>query len=111
MNVGAITAALPPADSPRFAETMNRLPPAQQRQVVARQFEAILLRQLLAPVLDSLPGDPGGVYGFFLTDAFAQKLSGGSGFGLARVIEQQLSPPTAAPAPPPSPTRNGPPKA
>ncbi|WP_043589374.1 rod-binding protein, partial [Geminisphaera colitermitum] len=73
----------------------------------AAQFEAILIRQLLAPALNSLtsgnalssssPSAPGatagsGIYGYMLTDVMAQSLSQNGGLGLARVIEQQLSP-------------------
>ena len=93
MDVAAITAPASTSDATRFADRVSRMPPAEQRKVVAQQFEAILLRQLLAPVLNALPGDKSGVYGYMLTDAFAQKLSAGSGLGLANLVERQLSPP------------------
>jgi peptidoglycan hydrolase FlgJ len=66
--------------------------PAEQRRVVAQQFEAILLRQLLAPALQTMPGAGNGMYSYMLTDAFAQKLSAGGGMGLASMLERQFTP-------------------
>ncbi len=66
----------------------------------ASQFEAIILRQLLAPSVEpmmsgSLGGakDSGGsMYGFMLTDTLANSLAQGGGLGLARILERQLTP-------------------
>jgi len=104
VQVTPVTSAPLSADSPHFGERLRSLPPAEQRRVVAEQFEAVLLRQLLGPTLQKLPGAGGnGVYGYMLTDAFAQKLSSGSGLGLARLLERQFTPPgehlPAAPSP------------
>ena len=74
----------------------------------AESFEAIILRQLLAPTIEPMmsggmggkpgPGAGGGsVYGFMLTDTLANSLSKGGGLGLARMLEKQLTP-HAAPA-------------
>lgn len=92
MQVAAIATSQSPADAGNFAERLRGLSPAQQRHVVAQQFEAILLRQLLAPALQSLPGAGNGIYNYMLTDAFAQKLSAGSGLGLSRLLERQFTP-------------------
>jgi len=69
--------------------------------VVAQEFEAILLRQLLAPALQTMPGAGNGMYSYMLTDAFAQKLSAGNGLGLSGMLERQFTPrgETAAAAP------------
>jgi peptidoglycan hydrolase FlgJ len=80
------------ADPAKFAERMSQMPPAEQRHVVAQQFEAILLRQLLAPALQTMPGAGNGIYSYMLTDAFAQKLSAGNGLGLAKILERQFTP-------------------
>lgn len=66
----------------------------------AGQFEAIMLRQLLAPSIEpmmsgglggaSAPG--GGIYGYMLTDAIAGSISKGGGLGLSAMIEKQLTP-------------------
>lgn len=69
----------------------------------ASQFEAIILRQLLAPTIDPLMSGGmgggekdagGGVYGYMLTDVMADSLSKGGGLGLARMLQKQFSPPT-----------------
>ena len=74
----------------------GQLDPAEQRQAVGEQFEAILVRQFLQQSLGSLMGDGkeggGGVYGYMLTDTLADKLTQGGGMGLASVITRQLSP-------------------
>jgi flagellar protein FlgJ len=96
-------------DPARLTERLNRMSPVEQRRVVAQQFEAILLRQLLAPALKTMPGAGNGIYSYMLTDAFAQKLSAGNGLGLASMLERQFTPrgetaqaapsaPTASPA-------------
>jgi len=79
-------------------------PSAKQIQAAARQFEAIILRQLLTPAIEPLmshglggnsPGSGsggGGVYGYLVTDVLANSLSQGGGLGLARMLEKQLAP-------------------
>jgi flagellar protein FlgJ len=67
------------------------------RQKVAAQFEAVLVRQLLAPALNGImggqSGGPGaGMYGYMLTDILSSKLTEGQGLGLGSVIARQLSP-------------------
>ena len=64
------------------------------------QFEAIILRQLLAPSMESImsgnlggaQGSGGSMYGYMLTDTMAGSLAQGGGLGLARMIEKQLTP-------------------
>ncbi len=70
----------------------------------ARQFEAIMVRQLIAPAIEpmmsgsSLGGEKsdgdsgGGVYGYMLTDVLSTSITQGGGLGLADVITRQLSP-------------------
>jgi peptidoglycan hydrolase FlgJ len=70
----------------------------------ASSFEAIILRQLLAPAIEPMmsggmgggaqgpAAGGGGVYGYMLTDTLANSLSQGGGFGLARMLEKQLTP-------------------
>jgi peptidoglycan hydrolase FlgJ len=78
-------------------------PNKEQIRAAARQFEAIILRQLLSPAIEPLmsnglgtkaagQGGGGGVYGYLATDALANSLSQGSGLGLAKILEKQLTP-------------------
>jgi len=70
--------------------------PAEQRKAVAGQFEAIMLRQMLSQSVGSMMGGDdspsGSIYGYMLTDSFAQKLAQGGGMGLSKIIELQLTP-------------------
>ncbi len=68
---------------------------------VAAQFEAILVRQLLAPTMTAMlgkeSGAAGSVYGDMLTNTLSEQLTrGGGGLGLSRLLEQQLTPRGAA---------------
>jgi len=65
--------------------------PAQAAEV-ARQFETILLRQVLSESMKPLlqDGPAGQVYGYFLTDSLADSVSRGGGLGLAHILQTQL---------------------
>jgi len=92
------------AETGATAAPSSARPSPQQIQAAARQFEAIILRQLLAPAIDplmshGLGGDSkgngsggGGVYGYLVTDVLANSLSQGGGLGLAHMLEKQLTP-------------------
>lgn len=87
---------------------LSQLPPEQQAREVGRQFESILVRQLLNESIGkSLMGGDGAqsdVYGYMMTDLLADRLTQGSGFGLGKMLAQQLAPhSTTKPA---SPTRS-----
>jgi Rod binding domain-containing protein len=108
MSIDAISSLATARPSPallaaaRTAERSDPGSPLQAEDVkkAARQFEAILMRQLLAPAIEpmmngSLGGASttgGGVYGYMLTDVLANSITQGGGLGLASVIESQLSP-------------------
>lgn len=81
---------------PLTGAALRNAAPDVQRQEVASQFEAILVRQLLGPTMTSMlgkdSGAAGSVYGDMLTDTFAQQLTRGGGLGLGRLLEQQLAP-------------------
>lgn len=74
----------------------------KQGGVAAKQFEAIILRQLLSPAIEPMMNSGlggaeggssgGGVYGYMLTDVLANSLSQGGGLGLSRILEKQLTP-------------------
>jgi Rod binding domain-containing protein len=75
---------------------LRNAPPEVQRKQVAQQFEAILVRQLLSSSVGSMLGGKdntaGNVYGDLMTNALADQLTAGQGFGFARLVEQQLTP-------------------
>jgi flagellar protein FlgJ len=103
----AARAAAAPRSQPLTGAALRNAPEAVQRAEVSAQFEAILLRQMLAPTMTSMLGSESGaaasVYGDMLTDTLAQQLSRGGGLGLAQMMAQQLAPRTpVAPAGSPS---------
>jgi flagellar protein FlgJ len=82
-------------------------PTSAELAKAAQQFEAIMVRQLLAPAIEPMmnggvggeksksgAGGGGGVYGYMLTDTLANSIAQGGGLGLAQVINRQLSPAT-----------------
>ncbi len=110
MNIAAIASTT--TRQPLTAAALRTAAPEVQRQQVAAQFEAILVRQLLSKSVTSMLGganDVGGnVYGDMLTDSLAQQLTAGPGLGLGRMITQQLTP-RGHPAPnPPNPAAAAP---
>jgi flagellar protein FlgJ len=64
---------------------------------VSRQFEAVLLRQIMQdirkPVLASTDSDStvNGIYSDMINNQMADSISRSGGFGLARSLQQQLS--------------------
>ena len=114
MNVSSINSA---ADARRVfateagggAVSSSAAPSSRQVRAAARQFEAIILRQLLTPAIEPLMSHGiggkgaensggGGVYGYLVTDVLANSLSQGGGLGLSRMLEKQLSPKSATSA-------------
>jgi flagellar protein FlgJ len=82
-------------------------PNATELAKAAQQFEAIMVRQLLAPAIEPMmnggmggeksksgAGGGGGVYSYMLTDTLANSIAQGGGLGLSSVISRQLSPAT-----------------
>jgi Rod binding domain-containing protein len=104
MDVSSIlSSSLPSAATSAVPSLRNAHTPAAQRKAVAGQFEAILLRQFLSGSVGSMLGGEdsasGSVYGYLLTDVLSQKLAQGSGMGLSKMIEKQLTP-AGTPTPP-----------
>lgn len=79
--------------------TALKVPGPAEIKKAASQFEAIIMRQLLAPTIEPIMSSGmggekdagGGVYGYMLTDVLATGLSQGGGLGWARMLEKQLS--------------------
>jgi len=88
-------AGIKAGSQPLTGKALRNASPAEQRKEVAAQFEAILVRQLLAPTMTSMLGKDGAasnVYGDMLTDTFAQQLTRGGGMGLSQMLQKQLTP-------------------
>ncbi len=101
MNVPAVASidpsllsALPGAGLDRAAK-----PTPEQVAKAAQQFEAILVRQLIAPAIEPMMSgggmggtkdSGGGVYGYMLTDSLATSIAAGGGLGLAKLFQSQL---------------------
>ncbi|MEI6871261.1 MAG: hypothetical protein WCL08_03170 [Verrucomicrobiota bacterium] len=58
----------------------------------ARQFEALLVKQILSESMKSMfeKGEGSQVFGYFLEDTLADGITKGGGMGLRSVIESQL---------------------
>lgn len=103
--VSALASSVP-LDLARAAEAPAGRASAADAAKAARQFEAILVRQLLSPAIEPLMssglggegagGSGGGVFGYFLTDTLAESMTSGQGLGLAAVLSRQLSPAPSA---------------
>mgnify|MGYP001601178663 CR=1 FL=1 len=95
-RIADLVANAPTRPTSLSGAALRNAPPEQQRAEVAAQFEAILVRQLLAPTMTSMLGDDKGpassVYGDLMTDTFSQQLTRGGGLGLGRLLQQQLTP-------------------
>ena len=59
---------------------------------VARQFEAVLVRQILSESMKGLleEGEGAQVYGYFIEETLADGITKGAGIGLRSVLEGQL---------------------
>jgi flagellar protein FlgJ len=75
-------------------------PSSEDIKKATAQFEAIIMRQLLAPSIEPIMsgglggsgGTGGGIYGHMLTEVLADSLAKGGGLGLGRMLEKQFSP-------------------
>ena len=57
----------------------------------ARQFEAILVRQILSESMKNLTeGSSGQIYGYFVTDSLANAVTKAGGIGLTSILQAQL---------------------
>jgi Rod binding domain-containing protein len=66
--------------------------PTRDPSELARQFEGILVRQMLAESMKSLIEGPKGqqTYGYFISEALSDGITKGGGLGLRTVLEAQL---------------------
>ena len=66
--------------------------PERDPAELARQFEGILVRQMLAESMKGVIDGPKGqqTYGYFISEALSDGITKGGGFGLRSVLEVQL---------------------
>ncbi len=101
-----------PAGLDALRSAKSNTPSPEDIKKAAAQFEAIIIRQLLAPSIEpimsggiggsSSTASGGGIYGHMLTEVLADNLARGGGIGLGRMLEQQLAPASAIAAAPTS---------
>lgn len=112
--VSSLGSSSVPLDLARAAQNSSASgkPSPAEVQKAAKQFEAIMVRQLLKPAIEPMmngggalgaagaggagQGGGGGVYSYLLTDTLANSMTEGGGLGLASVISRQLSPAASA---------------
>jgi flagellar protein FlgJ len=105
MNISAIQSKSPVDASTIPVEELAGSKQVTEQQKIAeasRQFEAIMLRQILSesqkPVITSEFTDnstAAGIYQDYITNTLADSMSKSGTLGLAKVFEQQLSHPAA----------------
>jgi Rod binding domain-containing protein len=99
MNVNPLQRQVAAADiAPERLAGNSRLTGEQKIAEASRQFEAMLLRQILSesqkPVIQSESSDNStatGIYQDLITNTLADNISKSGAFGLARTFEQQLN--------------------
>lgn len=108
MNIAALPSSLPAAAeladvAPESLAGDQNLTQRQKIAEASRQFEAILLKQILSeaekPVIKSEFTDnstAAGIYQDFITNQLSQSLSKSGAFGFAKVFEHQLDKPDHA---------------
>jgi len=84
--------SIEPAERPVDSESAQG-PDSDKTGEVSRQFEAILMRQILSESMKPLlqGGASGQVYGYLVTDTLADSMSKGGGLGLANILQAQLT--------------------
>jgi peptidoglycan hydrolase FlgJ len=70
-------------------------PTPAEVQKSAEQFEAVIVRQLIAPAIDPLFAgegmNGGGIYGYMLTSTLADKITDGGGLGFAQMLSREFT--------------------
>jgi Rod binding domain-containing protein len=100
MTIPPIQAPIDTSNVP-IEDLANNQHLTQQQKIheASRQFEAIMLQQILSemqkPVIDSDSTDDStasGIYQDYITQALSQSMSKSDSFGFAKIFEDQLSP-------------------
>ncbi|MCH8473761.1 MAG: hypothetical protein LAT55_00855 [Opitutales bacterium] len=95
-NISLLHAA--EADASLFSKTGTKAKDARELKATTEQFEAILIRQYLSEAMkplftDSMMGQTSGAhaYQYMITDALASELSKSSTFGIASLLQMELT--------------------
>lgn len=98
MNISSVQPAIKPGDVPLETLEGSHLTEAQKVGEVARQFEAVLLRQILASARKNLikseinpESNQSGIYTDMVNNQLADDISRTGTFGLARSLKTQLT--------------------
>jgi flagellar protein FlgJ len=99
MEIAALTSKIKVADLPFEKLAANKNVPEQEKVAEAcRQFEAVLLRQILQdtrkPVIHSSANPnstSSGIYDDMVNNQLADKISRSGGFGLAKNLQAQVA--------------------
>ena len=98
MNISSVQPAIKPVDVPLETLEGSHLTEAQKVGEVARQFEAVLLRQILASARKNLikseinpESNQSGIYTDMVNNQLADDISRTGTFGLARSLKTQLT--------------------
>lgn len=92
-----------PLPSPTAAGVPPPAPQARELTRATRQFEAILLKRMLASLEKTTSLTPqlvlggGGQYGSMMVEALADAIAEAGGLGLAKTLEGALPPPAPRP--------------
>src|SRR5262245_54673025 len=109
MNISALTPAAASLDAVPLERLANNpaLSEAEKIKEASRQFEAIILRQILGQARKTVfhsklneESASAGIYQDMVTGQLADAISRSGSFGLARSLEVQLVPASAKPAQP-----------
>ena len=107
MDIEALQRHVVPSDiAPERLADNPRLTQQQKIAEASRQFEAVLLRQILGDAQKTViasefsnSSTASGIYQDFITNTLADSISRSGAVGLARTFEQQLNRPSAAAKP------------
>ena len=98
MNISSVQPAIKPVDVPLEKLEGSHLTEVQKVGEVARQFEAVLLRQILAAARKNLikseinpESNQSGIYTDMVNNQLADDISRTGTFGLARSLKTQLT--------------------
>src|SRR5882724_10884713 len=99
MDISALQPRIKASELPFEQLAANKNVPEREKVTEAcRQFEAVLLRQILAEARKPMPGTPteedatsSGIYDDMINNQLADQISKSGSFGLARSLQNQLA--------------------